>query len=123
MSPSLAGARLCVSICITKGRGASGEPAVQPPAVERAGRPGGPGMLSIHGTHDVVVAPCIGAVPPTAFDAFGPGEHEGRFGMHGHGTGQQPEGATTAWQRYDGIGRAITPGTFGAMIGDQCDLA
>ncbi|KAG1452982.1 hypothetical protein G6F57_015828 [Rhizopus arrhizus] len=55
--------------------GGSAEPAVQHPRCMRiVACAEGPAALAMRGFHHVVVAPCVGLVPPARFDALRPGD-------------------------------------------------
>src|SRR3546814_822734 len=66
------------------------EPAVQHPASLFPDRGEGPGALALRGFDDVVVAACVVAVPPAAFEALGAGDDARARVTQRDGSGQQP---------------------------------
>src|SRR3546814_5715989 len=65
------------------------EPAVQHPASLFPDRGEGPGALALRGFDDVVVAACVVAVPPAAFEALGAGDDARARVAQRDGSGQQ----------------------------------
>src|SRR3546814_13792081 len=66
------------------------EPAVQHPASLFPDRGEGPGALALRGFDDVVVAACVVAVPPAAFEALGAGDDARARVAQRDGSGPQP---------------------------------
>src|SRR3546814_4019663 len=74
------------------------EPAVQHPASLFPDRGEGPGALALRGFDDVVVAACVVAVPPAAFEALGAGDDARARVTQRDGSGQRSEEQTSELQ-------------------------
>ena len=93
---------------------------MQHPAALLARRRECPGALALRGFQHVVVAACILAIPPAAFQSFGTGNDAQSVPTQRHRTRQQPCRARRQY-RHDGKPAIVaTPTPFRARIACRC---